>query len=289
MPSGRSASSPVARDHDELALRSIGAELQSARLDRGEDLQDVAAYLRIRPAFLAALEAGDMAATPGRTYSIGFLRSYADHLGIDGNGLVRRLKTSTDVVEARHVVGYRERSSESRLPTALLLVASAVLTAAVAGAYRNIDTGQHDRLASMAETPPKILPPTATATPTADVTSAVAAEASSPAVLVSVDGETAVAPIAATGSGRIALLARASNWIQLRSIDRTFVRSGTMQPGERLALPGRVDLVLSTADAGAVEILLDGQTLGVLGAANEVVRNLPMRPEGLKRRLGRAD
>ena len=86
----------VLRDDSEHALQAVGRELRAARLARGEDLHDIAAYLRIRPAYLAALEQGDVAATPGGPYATGFLRNYGDHLGLDGRSLVARLRPAVD-------------------------------------------------------------------------------------------------------------------------------------------------------------------------------------------------
>ena len=60
---------------------------------RGEDLEDVAEYLRIRPSYLDALEQGDLSAMPGSTYALGFLRSYAHYLGFDGDELIAQIRS----------------------------------------------------------------------------------------------------------------------------------------------------------------------------------------------------
>src|SRR4051794_36977843 len=98
MPSRRFPSFFSVRGEPEVTLSRVGAELRAARLARGEDLGDVADYLRIRPSFLAALEAGEVGATPGRTYARGFLRSYAEHLGMDADRLVAPLKAMAEPV-----------------------------------------------------------------------------------------------------------------------------------------------------------------------------------------------
>ena len=78
-----------------MPSRQIGQQLREARLARGEELWAIAAHLCIKPDYLAALEDGDLAAMPGRPYASGFLRSYADHLALDGNLLVAQLKPSS--------------------------------------------------------------------------------------------------------------------------------------------------------------------------------------------------
>lgn len=77
-------------------VEGVGRALREARQQRGEDLHDIAAFLRIKPAFLDALEAGAYDVFPGRAYAYGFLRSYADYLGFDGAEVVRRVKQVTE-------------------------------------------------------------------------------------------------------------------------------------------------------------------------------------------------
>ena len=105
------------------------------RLARGEDLHDIAAYLRIRPAYLAALEQGDVAATPGGPYATGFLRNYGDHLGLDGRSLVARLRPAVDSVAPPRALSHREPLSESRRPTVSVVTASLVLMGALYADY----------------------------------------------------------------------------------------------------------------------------------------------------------
>ncbi|MEK9722810.1 MAG: helix-turn-helix domain-containing protein, partial [Rhodospirillaceae bacterium] len=81
----------------------IGALLRVSRLRVGEELRDVAMMLRIRNSYLEAIEAGRFNELPGQAYAVGFVRAYADHLGLDSEEVVRRFKkeaagdTSTDL------------------------------------------------------------------------------------------------------------------------------------------------------------------------------------------------
>ncbi len=73
----------------------VGALLQASRQRLGEDLPDVALMLRIRLPYLAAIEAGRYRELPGATYAVGFIRAYAEHLGLDSEEVVRRFKVET--------------------------------------------------------------------------------------------------------------------------------------------------------------------------------------------------
>jgi hypothetical protein len=56
-------------------MRLIGELLQERREDLGLDLDEIGAMLRIKPAYLAALEQGRTHDLPGPTYAIGFVRA----------------------------------------------------------------------------------------------------------------------------------------------------------------------------------------------------------------------
>ena len=285
MPSRRTHSSIPTREEQQQALRAVGAELRSARLARDEDLADIAAYLRIRSSFLEGLEAGEIGAAPGRPYALGFLRSYAEHLGIDTNRLLDTVKVMAGPMPLSPRPARSTPSSEARLPAGTIFALSLILLAAVTIGYRTYDAASDERPAPVADGVSDLgaIDP---ATKAADVTAVLAAEAAPPAVLVSSDGETALAPDLAAHDGRLVLVARANGWIRLSSADQKIVRSGVLAAGDRVVLPDRFDLKLSTGNAGDVEILLDGRSLGLLGAPGELVRDLAMDPDALGGRLG---
>jgi len=63
----------------------IGGSLREARLKRGLTPADVQKAIRIRDRYLQALEEERWEQLPGDAYVKGFLRTYADYLGLDGN------------------------------------------------------------------------------------------------------------------------------------------------------------------------------------------------------------
>jgi len=63
----------------------IGESLREARLKRGLSPADVQKAIRIRDRYLQALEEERWELLPGDAYVKGFLRTYADYLGLDGS------------------------------------------------------------------------------------------------------------------------------------------------------------------------------------------------------------
>lgn len=82
---------PPTTDTD-IGPGEIGDLLRASRLRHGQELADVARALRIRTVYLQAIEDARYEDLPGTVYAIGFIRSYADHLGLDGEHLVERFK-----------------------------------------------------------------------------------------------------------------------------------------------------------------------------------------------------
>jgi cytoskeletal protein RodZ len=67
---------------------TLGETLRQARLDKGVSLNDAARDTRIRRSYLEALESEDPAALPAAVYTRGFLRTYAEYLGLSGQAMV---------------------------------------------------------------------------------------------------------------------------------------------------------------------------------------------------------
>lgn len=67
----------------QLPLETVGSRLRRAREAAGMGIAAIAAQTRISVRQIEAIEAGDYAALPGRTYAVGFSRSLARAVGLD--------------------------------------------------------------------------------------------------------------------------------------------------------------------------------------------------------------
>jgi helix-turn-helix protein len=87
----------------------IGNSLREARLRQGLDFPRVEADTKIRGKYLQALEAERFEILPAETYVKGFLRTYAEYLGLDGQLYV-------DEFNSRYVRGEFEEEEEQQQP-----------------------------------------------------------------------------------------------------------------------------------------------------------------------------
>jgi len=65
-------------------LFEIGNSLREARVRRGVDFSQAELTTKIRGKYLRALEDEQFDMLPAETYVKGFLRTYAEYLGLDG-------------------------------------------------------------------------------------------------------------------------------------------------------------------------------------------------------------
>lgn len=72
--------------------RRAGAMLAEARAKAKLELAEVSARTRIPQRHLAAIEAGDYARLPSRTYAVGFSRTYARLLGLDERAVTEQVR-----------------------------------------------------------------------------------------------------------------------------------------------------------------------------------------------------
>src|SRR5262245_26431425 len=79
----------------------IGTSLREARLRQSLDFPEIELATKIRAKYLRALEDEQFDVLPAQTYVKGFLRSYAEYLGLDGQLYV-------DEYNSRFVVGEEE-------------------------------------------------------------------------------------------------------------------------------------------------------------------------------------
>jgi cytoskeleton protein RodZ len=131
----------VSQDEN-LNSNNVGALLQTSRLRLGDDLRFVAKNLHIRFIYLEAIEAGRYDELPGVAYVIGFIRTYADYLGLDSEEVVRRYKAESTLQPSTTKLIFPVPIPESSFPRgAIVLVGSIVALLVYGGWYASTTTG----------------------------------------------------------------------------------------------------------------------------------------------------
>jgi cytoskeleton protein RodZ len=253
------------------ALETVGAELRAARLKRGEELDAVAAKLKIRKDILQALEESDYERQPPKVYAIGFVRAYAKFLGLDAEAMVRRYKTeiSGRAPDKAPQLNFPETREDNAFPFVTLALVFAVVgllgygawnltqPVDVADAPQVVSEEEAQRLADEAarnQPGPLGLP----ADPALFAQQMAAPEAMAPKVYGDVDGAV-----------RVTLRAAEDCYVRIRDLwadggPKTIFEQ-TLMKGEAYRVPNRGGLTLRAGNAGGLLVEIDGNVVGALG------------------------
>lgn len=91
---------PSALPVDPLAAHlTVGQALRAVRLERGLSLEAIAGTTRVRRAYLEAIEEMRLESLPSRPFTIGYVRAFADALGLDTEAAVERFKLEEPVLD----------------------------------------------------------------------------------------------------------------------------------------------------------------------------------------------
>jgi cytoskeleton protein RodZ len=123
-------------DHQSMDNAGVGPLLRASRQRVGEELRDVAIMLRIRFPYLEAIEEGRYADLPGKTYAVGFVRAYAEHLGLDKEEVVRRYKAEIEIGDGKNELHFPTPMMETGIPGgAIVFIGFIVAVLAYGGWY----------------------------------------------------------------------------------------------------------------------------------------------------------
>ncbi len=95
-------------------MDSLGEKLKQTRLDQSSTIDQVARDTMISKRYLVALEEEDFSAFPGETYLVGFLRNYAEYLGLDPTSLItlyRNMKLQEQPIPMEELIHGKKRIS----------------------------------------------------------------------------------------------------------------------------------------------------------------------------------
>ena len=117
------------------SVESVGDTLRQARERAGLNIADVARSLRISQKYLEALEDSRYEDLPGTTYAIGFVRSFAEHLHMDGEEMVRRYKDEAAGVANKNDLSFPKPISEGGVPGGAVLGLGVIIAAVAYGGW----------------------------------------------------------------------------------------------------------------------------------------------------------
>ncbi len=123
----------------------VGADLREARERLGWTLPAIAEHLRIRLPFLEAIEDGRIGDLPGRAYAVGFVRTYAQSLGLDPDEIARRFRAEAADINRKTELDFPAPVPDRGIPAGAVVLLGVVLAiGAYVGWYRMSGNGRPD-------------------------------------------------------------------------------------------------------------------------------------------------
>jgi transcriptional regulator with XRE-family HTH domain len=245
---------------DHIQDATIGERLRAAREAKGISLDEIAGQTRIPVRHLQHIETGDWDALPAITYSIGFVRSYGNAVGLDGAALGAELRQQLG--GARRPAGpapeYYEPADPARVPPRWLAITAAIIGAALLIGYLVWRSGVDDGV----ETAAVPAQPAPAAQPAQQPAQQPQNLSGQPVVL------SAIGPV----------------WLRISDGGRT-VAERTLAVGETIQVPaGLQSPTLRVGAPEALRITVGQTTIPQLGPAGQPIGNVSLRPEELAAR-----
>ena len=293
---------PSPADYD-----TLGAYLKAVREHKGETLAELADDTRVRASYLAAIEGSDRSVLPSRPFAIGYVRSYALALGVDGDGAVARFKAEWPEASEplRNPVGVAHEKGASR-PLLYALLAAVVVgvglwNVAQRTLLRDAPPASIPALAEVAPPPPagalKIAAaseaPAESTIPAPYVTPGMAAATApegeappppapkpGPPTTGGADGAPAFVakgPIhgVAPGPGTVTLQARQPLSLIVHGPDRTVYFARQIAAGEAFRAPLGRGLTVETSDPAHLDVYVGGRLAPAVAAEPILLDKLP--------------
>jgi cytoskeletal protein RodZ len=217
---------------------------------------------------LEGLERNDISRLPGGIFGRAFVRSFASEIGLDPEATIQEfiVQFPQDAVTAGHprsrqTIDHEALESDRRVAsTVLRLIGLAVPIAAAVVYLSMVERGTGPAAAARA----------ALAGITRSATGEPTSEPSQGAVTETVRPTSPVVAAAADPRVTVALTVTRPSWVSAIVDGETEV-DRLVQPGEQRTLRVRRELVLTTRDAGGVEIVVNGVAARPLGKDGESV------------------
>jgi cytoskeleton protein RodZ len=287
-------------DDESRGETEIGRFLEQKRKERGLSLEEVEQATKIRKRYLTGLERDNYSILPDAVYARGFLKTYANFLGLDGEALSRQLKSSRKSRRERGIdynsgpesdfekplispSGLRGAQKRKVSTSAIVTLMVAVLAlASVIGALyfvgRGVQVSKEGNPPS-GESPPRQEQQNVAGREKAPQAGSAKEGAVGSKGTAGDDEKPAVAEQSAPPDTlRVLVNVRERpSWILIRT-DGTAVYEQVAQPGFSKTFEAEQRLYIKSGDAGAVTVKINGQDAGPLGGAGEIVaRNYTLK------------
>ncbi len=263
-------------------MSQLGERLRTARESQGISISQAAVETRILQRYLVALEDGDHQHLPGDVYARGFIRNYADYLGLPAEELIELYRRERGMSEPIRVVPVTSAPRVRGLMIPSFFGVFFVVLVLIGASYLLLSTLNY--VGQSAQTQVAIVPTNAP-TPPPLPTSAPLPTDAAPVALAPTIGPndaaggaslipTTVLPNTSTPSPNDAPISgivsidtgeNPGSWLQIRQDGQTVLQK-VLAPGQSFVFNAQRDLWIRAGNASVVTVEVKGQPPKRLGS-----------------------
>jgi cytoskeletal protein RodZ len=268
-------------------LAELGAKLKQIRQEKALSLEYISAKTMIQPRLLSAIEEGKLDELPAPIYTQGFIRRFADILGLNGTEFAKAFP-STPIVPAQSVGIKSQRPPAQLRPFHLYILYIGVIAAAV-----SVLSYMLNRTARIAPSAIKTVAPTVAASPTLVPTAPGAGPSPSgslrPAAnpTASPNPQSPVAGSPSPGASpkppaqpvSVGVSLKEASWLRVVA-DGNTVYEGTLPAGAKQSWNAKNEIILRSGNAGGVSVSFNNAPPKVMGELGDVSEETftPVKP-----------
>lgn len=225
-------------------FRHIGIELRDARRALGLSYDEMSELTRIQPQFLESIENLAVSELPSIGYVLGYVRTYAKAMGLDGASAVARYKVDSKVPEN---LGMRDRphfvpERKIRMPRGFFPALTVVAIAGMLTIWYGVQTETQAAITQSPDLTPRVVETQA----------------------------------ASADPNMVTVKALAPSWVQIKDKNGRVIISRIFVTGETWQTQRGSGASLSARDGAAIRIYVGQGDAGLLGEKGVAVNNVPL-------------
>ena len=263
-------------EHGIRAANPVGNRLKAAREAKGISLDEVGTQTRVPIRHLVHIENGDWDALPAPTYTVGFARSYANAVGLNGTEVATELREQLGAAARPTMPAYYQPADPSRVPPRSLALIAGVLAIALVLGFVIWRSASLDA-------------PELEETQIAGVDAPLPPETAAPALAAA--AQPLGGPSAASGAGGpVVLTAKEDVWLRVYEAGGgAALFQNTLTAGERYEVPSNaVAPQIRTGRPDAIQVSVGATQIPPLGPPERTISDVSLAPADLLARASGA-
>ena len=295
----KSVSDAINEAFDQVELSSVGKLCLDARLNKGLTQEQAGTLLKVRVKIIKDFEDGEHIDLPGLAYKVGFVRSYARLLDLDGDLLVKEFKESLELTSFKEEYKFLtpELNKNNFLPIGVVVSVFIAILSYTGWYYSDrsnkIEQVSDQKTEEMFSKTAEIennsyviieenfsnnLPSSKTndEKKVQELNSKITLSENKVESMISKNTELSATANERDPSTEMVLKATGNSWVEIEDMEGNILMTRLMRPGETYVVPNINGLTFNTGNAGALSLSQGDVVVPKLGEVGEIITARPL-------------